>query len=137
MVLKHEGGNIGSKMNRKKVEALISNPKTILVGSKSYMEWVDIPGENLSLVVLWKLPFLPPSPFSEYKNEETTYRNIPSSFQKYVYNFMCSIPFRQAIWRLIRTKDDTGEILILDPRLNTESWKNFQDYLVNETILTE
>lgn len=126
MIKKHEWGTINSKANRQNIQSLIDNPNTILVWSKSYMEGVDIPWKNLSFVVLWKLPFLPPRPFIEYQNNKPEYRKINI---KYVYKFLCWISFRQAIWRLIRTTTDTWEILILDPRIKGESWSFFKTYI--------
>lgn len=126
MIKKHEWWTMNSKSNQQNIQSLINNPKTVLIWSKSYMEWIDIPWENLSLVVLWKLPFLPPRPFIEYQNGKWDYTKINN---KYVYQFLCAISFRQAIGRLIRTETDKGEILILDPRINDQSWLFFKEYL--------
>lgn len=67
------------------------------------MEGVDIPGENLSLVILRKLPFLPPQPFILYQNEKPLYKRLT---HQYVYHFLCGTIFKQAIGRLIRTETD-------------------------------
>ena len=90
------------------------------------MEGIDIPWEHLSLVVLRKLPFLPPTPFVEYKNNELIYKKINKD---YVYKFLSSILFRQAIWRLIRSKVDKWEILLMDPRIKENSWAFFYEYI--------
>lgn len=126
MVKKHEWWSMNSRSNQQNIQSLKNNPETVLIWSKSYMEWVDIPWENLSLVILRKLPFLPPTPFIEYQNNKPTYRKINNN---YVYKFFCWILFRQAIWRLIRTETDKGEILILDPRINDQVWWFFKEYL--------
>jgi len=127
MIRKHEWWTMWSKSNQKNIQALIKDPKTVLIWSKSYMEWVDIPWPNLSLVILWKLPFLPPSPFIEFQNGKWDYRRIDPD--KYVYKFQCGLLFRQAIWRLIRTANDTWELLILDPRVNDSNWEFFRRFL--------
>jgi len=126
MVKKHEGGTLNSRSNQQNIQSLIKNPKTVLIGSRSYMEWIDIPWDHLSLVVLRKLPFLPPTPFIEYKNNEPLYRKVG---RDYVYNFLSSILFRQAIWRLIRSKVDKWEILLMDPRIKENSWTFFYEYI--------
>lgn len=131
MIKKHEWWTMNSRTNKKNIQSMIDNPETVLVWSKSYMEWVDIPGENLSLVVLWKLPFLPPIPFLEYQNNKPEYKKTNP---KYVYQFLCAISFRQAIWRLIRTKNDKWEILILDPRIKDNSWYFFDNYRIFDEI---
>ncbi len=126
MVKKHEGWTLNSRSNQQNIQSLIKNPKTVLIGSRSYMEGIDIPWEHLSLVVLRKLPFLPPTPFVEYKNNEPIYKKINKD---YVYKFLSSILFRQAIWRLIRSKVDKWEILLMDPRIKENSWAFFYEYI--------
>lgn len=130
LTLMHKTGGLNSKANQKNVNHLRENPDTILIWSKSYMEWVDVPWNNLSLVVLTKLPFLPPRPFIDFK--ENQYKN---KWYKFVYRFLSSINFRQAIWRLIRHQTDLGEILILDERISEKSWEFFRDYIKGEEVI--
>lgn len=125
MVLKHESWTVNTKGNQQKIKALIDNPRTVLVGSKSYMEGVDIAGDNLSLVLLWKLPFLPPRPWIHYQNNKPVYRRQHPQF---VYHFLCGLVFKQAIGRLIRTEKDTWEVLILDARILDQFGQFFQDF---------
>lgn len=129
MIKKHEWWTMSSISNQRNIQALIDNPRTVLIGSKSYMEWVDIPWPNLSLVVLWKLPFLPPSPFTDFMNNKPDYTRIGLD---YVGKFQSWVLFRQAIGRLIRTMNDTWEILILDPRINNHNGRYFLEYLDQE-----
>jgi len=130
LTLMHISGTLASKTNQRNVECLKENPRTILVWSKSYAEWVDVPWDNLQLVVMTKLPFLPPSPFISHQN-----RARKSKWDNYVYKFLCSINFRQSIWRLIRTTNDKWIILIMDNRLIYNSWKFFQDYIEWEKVI--
>ena len=131
LTLMHVSWTLASKTNQRNVECLKENPKTILVWSKSYAEWVDVPWDNVQLVVMTKLPFLPPSPFISHQNKARK-----SKWNNYVYKFLCSINFRQSIWRLIRTTSDKWVILIMDNRLVMNSWKFFQDYIEWEKVIS-
>lgn len=130
MVLMHKSWNVTSSTNQKNVQCLRDNPNTILIWSKSYAEWVDVPWDNLKLVIIDKLPFLPPTPFIKFQDKKRK-----SKWDRYVYKFLCSIDFRQSIWRLIRTKNDTWDILILDERIFLPSWQFFRDYIEWEIIV--
>ncbi|MBS8264661.1 ATP-dependent helicase DinG [Mesobacillus boroniphilus] len=95
--------------------------KAILFGTSSFWEGVDIPGEDLSCLIIVRLPFTPPdepitaakcslikenggSPFSELSLPEAVLR------------------FKQGFGRLIRTSNDKGLIFIFDRRLVTTSY---------------
>ena len=130
LILMHKSWTLDSKVNQRNVQCLRDNPNTILIGSKSYAEWVDVPWDNLKLVVLTKLPFLPPTPFILFQNKK--WKN---KWENFVYKFLCSINFRQSIWRLIRTVNDTWDILVLDERLLKPSWNFFTDYIKWENLI--
>jgi len=91
--------------------------KAILLGTRSFWEGVDIPGEALSVLVIVKLPFEVPTepivaarsetfedPFNEYQLPEAILR------------------FRQGFGRLIRTQSDRGVVAILDKRILTKRY---------------
>lgn len=91
--------------------------KAVLLGTRSFWEGVDIPGEALSVLVIVKLPFDVPSepiiaarsetfedPFNEYQLPEAILR------------------FRQGFGRLIRTQYDRGVVAILDRRILTKRY---------------
>ncbi len=91
--------------------------RAVLLGTRSFWEGVDIPGEALSVLVIVKLPFDVPSdpiiaarsetfedPFSEYHLPEAILR------------------FRQGFGRLIRTQSDRGIVAILDRRILTKRY---------------
>ena len=99
------------------LEAFKSDDRSILLGTRSFWEGVDIPGEKLSVLVIVKLPFDVPSdpiiaarsesfddPFSEYTLPEAILR------------------FRQGFGRLIRSKTDIGAVIVLDRRILTKRY---------------
>jgi len=103
--------------------------KSVLFGTDSFWSGVDVPGEALSQVIITKLPFAVPShPLIAARMKQIEERG-GSSFAEY------SLPeavlkFRQGAGRLIRTKDDTGCITVLDPRLVTKHYgRMFADSL--------
>lgn len=99
------------------LESFKSSERAVLLGTRSFWEGVDIPGEALSVLVIVKLPFAVPSdplvaaraetfedPFNEYQLPEAILR------------------FRQGFGRLIRTQSDRGVVVILDRRLLTKAY---------------
>lgn len=90
--------------------------KAILLGTSSFWEGVDIPGEDLSCLIIVRLPFSPPDdPYTEAKCEYVTQQG-GNAF----YDF--SLPeavlrFKQGFGRLIRTEADRGVIIIFDKRI--------------------
>ena len=102
-------------------EALLENFKTaekaVLMGTRSFWEGVDIPGDDLSAVVIAKLPFAVPSdPIFAARSE--TYAN---PFQQYAIPDTI-LRFRQGFGRLIRSRSDRGVVAIFDSRVITKSY---------------
>ncbi len=98
-----------------------SYEKSILLGTSSFWEGIDLPGEQLSLLIIVRLPFSSPSePITEArcrnlkengKNPFSTY-SLPEAI----------IRFKQGFGRLIRKQDDKGIVIVMDKRIITTSY---------------
>lgn len=108
----------------------------VLFGTDSFWTGVDVPGENLTLVVITRLPFASPgSPVTAARMERLEAAG-KSSFAHY------SLPeavlkFRQGAGRLIRSKSDHGTVAVLDSRIVTRRYgREFINSLPYEVIST-
>jgi ATP-dependent DNA helicase DinG len=101
--------------------------KAILLGTSSFWEGVDIPGEDLSCLVIVRLPFSPPDePMAQAKNEQIA-KEGKNPFSEYSLP-EAVIRFKQGVGRLIRTSSDRGVIVIFDRRIITARYgKAFLD----------
>jgi predicted DnaQ family exonuclease/DinG family helicase len=99
------------------LESFRTGERRVLLGTRSFWEGIDVPGDPLSCLAIAKLPFSVPSdpifaaraetfdePFFEYAVPETILR------------------FLQGFGRLIRTRTDRGIVVIFDKRLLTKSY---------------
>lgn len=99
------------------LESFKNTDRAVLLGTRSFWEGVDVPGESLQVVVITKIPFEVPTdpiiaarsetfddPFGEYQ--------IPEAILK----------FRQGFGRLIRSASDRGVVAILDRRVLTKQY---------------
>ncbi len=89
-----------------------SNPQTVVLGTNSLWEGVDIAGDSLSVLVITRLPFnVPDDPVHQARAEL-----FEDGFRQYTLP-QAIIRFKQGFGRLIRSKTDRGMIVILDQRL--------------------
>ena len=99
------------------IRRFIENPKSVLLGTSSFWEGVDLPGTVLKALVLTRLPFqVPTDPIVRARSDQYS-----DAFNQY------SVPqavlrFRQGIGRLIRNKGDKGSIVVLDRRVTSRSY---------------
>jgi ATP-dependent DNA helicase DinG len=99
------------------LESFKATERAVLLGTKSFWEGVDVPGESLSVVVITKLPFdVPTDPLIAARSEM-----YEDSFQEY-YLPEAILKFRQGFGRLIRTSSDRGVVAILDRRVLTKQY---------------
>ena len=103
------------------LEQFKESPRSILFGTASFWQGVDVQGDALQNVIITKLPFSVPeqpllqarldairaaggNPFNEYQLPEAV------------------IKFKQGFGRLIRSKKDSGIVVVLDPRIRTKPY---------------
>lgn len=99
------------------LETFRATKRAVLLGTRSFWEGVDVPGEALSVLVIAKLPFDVPSDPLVASRAET--------FEDPFYQY--SLPeailrFRQGFGRLIRTQTDRGMVAVLDRRILTKKY---------------
>ncbi|MED4311209.1 ATP-dependent DNA helicase DinG [Heyndrickxia coagulans] len=95
--------------------------KAILLGLSSFWEGVDIPGDDLSCLVMARLPFLPPDePVIEAKSDYFRAKG-KNPFSAYALP-EAVLRFKQGFGRLIRTRHDRGIFLVLDRRIETATY---------------
>jgi ATP-dependent DNA helicase DinG len=86
--------------------------------SSGYWEGIDIQGPSLSSVIILKLPFPTPSPTFRYRKEL-----LEEKYQTNLKNYEMLKKLRQGVGRLIRGKNDTGLVSILDSRASRPNTK--------------
>ncbi|SFV01074.1 ATP-dependent DNA helicase [Alicyclobacillus macrosporangiidus] len=103
------------------LDAFRKNPRSVLFGTQSFWEGIDLPGDQLVALVIVRLPFSPPShPVHQARCERLEAEGLnPFAFH--------SLPdavvrFRQGVGRLIRTVDDRGVVVVFDKRIITHAY---------------
>ncbi|MEQ1632181.1 MAG: ATP-dependent DNA helicase, partial [Planctomycetota bacterium] len=96
-------------------------PSSVLIGTDSLWEGIDVPGEALTLVVVTRLPFQNPGhPLTKARMQAIADKggdpfrdwSLPEAILK----------FRQGFGRLIRSQQDHGKVVVLDPRARTKGY---------------
>ncbi|MCL2626377.1 MAG: ATP-dependent DNA helicase [Cystobacterineae bacterium] len=116
----------GSRPRQALLEAFVQTP-SVLFGSHSFWEGVDIPGEALRLVTIDKIPFaVPTEPLTEARLDALRKRRL-NPFSSYQLP-QAALRLKQGFGRLIRNSDDYGVVALMDSRLRT---KNYGEYLLS------
>jgi len=98
------------------LEQFKSEKHMVLLGSASFWEGIDAPGESCEIVLIPRLPFqVPTDPLTEALSRAAEKRHGESFFSFSVPEAI--IRLRQGAGRLIRTAGDRGVLLILDKRI--------------------
>lgn len=119
------------------LERFRTTPNAVLFATSSFWQGVDVRGEQLSCVIIDKLPFAVPTDPIVAARTRYIDANGGSSFMEYsVPN--AAITLKQGIGRLIRSATDKGVIAILDPRLRTKGYgKTFLQSLPRMRIVSD
>jgi ATP-dependent DNA helicase DinG len=106
----------GEGPKRLLMQRFLGDPRSVLVGSQSFWEGIDVPGDALQCVVIDKLPFPPPGdPLVEarVRRLESEGRN---AFNDY-FVAEAAVALKQGAGRLIRHERDRGLLVVCDPRM--------------------
>jgi ATP-dependent DNA helicase DinG len=106
----------GTGSKNELLERFRVSPHAILVASQSFWEGVDVKGEQLSVVVIDRLPFNPPDEPVLAACIERINRAGGNAFMDYQLP-RAVIALKQGAGRLIRDETDRGALMICDPRL--------------------
>lgn len=103
------------------LEAFRAHPNAVLFGAQSFWEGIDLPGDQLTTLVIVRLPFSPPTHPVTAARHELLERQGKSAF------WAASLPeavvrFRQGFGRLIRTIHDRGVVVVYDKRIVTTKY---------------
>jgi ATP-dependent DNA helicase DinG len=96
-------------------------PNAVLFATASFWQGVDVQGDQLSCVIIDKLPFAVPTDPIVAARSRFIEENGGRSFFEYSVP-QAVISLKQGIGRLIRSRTDRGVIAILDPRLRTKAY---------------
>jgi ATP-dependent DNA helicase DinG len=111
----------GQTPKRKLMQQFLSGPRSVLVGSQTFWEGIDVPGAALQCVLIDKLPFPPPNdPLVEarVKRLESEGRN---PFVDY-FVAEAAVSLKQGAGRLIRSETDRGLLVVCDPRMAGQNY---------------
>ncbi len=118
---------------RQLLASFLQSPRTLLLGTASFWEGIDIPGDALQCVVIAKLPFaVPTDPLVRARTE-----GLGDPFGQYVLPDAV-IRLRQGFGRLIRSSADRGAVVIADSRLlNRDYARRFLEALPPAAVARE
>jgi ATP-dependent DNA helicase DinG len=120
----------GETSNRRMLETMRESRNTVLFGLDSFWEGVDVRGDALKCLIITKLPFeVPTEPIVQARTEMIE-KEGGNAFYEYSLP-RAVLKFRQGFGRLIRTRTDTGRIIVCDERILTKSYgKSFLENTV-------
>jgi ATP-dependent DNA helicase DinG len=111
----------GSKPRKALLEEFRAEPNAVLFGTSSFWQGVDVQGEALSCVIIDKLPFAVPSdPVLQARVRAIEEEGGKPFFELQVPQAVLAL--KQGFGRLIRSLEDRGLLVLLDPRITTKQY---------------
>jgi ATP-dependent DNA helicase DinG len=111
----------GENTRKKLLDQFKSVDRSVLLGTDSFWEGIDVAGEALRCVIIVKLPFqVPNEPIIQARMEAIKAKGGNPFLDYSIPNAI--VKFKQGFGRLIRKKKDRGCIICLDPRLITKPY---------------
>ncbi len=127
----------GSMSKAGLLERFRKTPNAVLFATSSFWQGVDVRGEQLSCVIIDKLPFAVPTDPIVAARTRFIDDNGGKSFFDYSVP-QAVITLKQGVGRLIRSATDKGVIALLDPRLKTKSYgRDFLNSLPRTRVTSE
>ena len=129
-LLVHEKGRSKSSL----IRAYKGSKNSVLIGTMAFWEGIDLPGSELSILMMLRIPFSNPNdPYMRYMNEKLSSQG-ENGFNEIQVPDAC-LKMKQGFGRLIRTEDDSGIFIVTDPRIynSTYGYKILNSFPV-ETI---
>ena len=111
----------GERPRGELLDRFVDTPDSVLLGTQSFWEGVDIRGDALSLVLIDKLPFAPPDEPLLVARADAIRRDGGDPFATLQLP-AAVIGLKQGVGRLIRDTGDSGVVVICDPRLRSRGY---------------
>lgn len=127
----------GAQPKRALLQQFLDRPASVLVGSQSFWEGIDVPGEALQCVLIDKLPFPPPNdPLIEARVKRLEAQGRNPFNECFVAD--AAVSLKQGAGRLIRSESDRGLLVVCDPRMARMPYgRRLRAALPPMTVLTE
>ncbi len=127
----------GDAAKRELLKTFRENKNSVLLGTQSFWEGVDVKGTQLRLVIIDKLPFASPAdPVLKAKM-----RALEEAGEKPFISYQIPqaiLSLKQGVGRLIRDEHDRGVVVLMDPRVKSKAYgKSFVKSLPPMTIVDD
>jgi len=114
----------GEEDRHRLLDRFVSSGKGILLGTSSFWEGVDVPGDPLRGLLIQKLPFRVPTEPVTAARMEALERLGQDPFQHFMLPH-AALRLKQGFGRLIRARTDRGAVVVLDDRLLTKRYGRY------------